>query len=254
MDVACSTLCFTDEPLEQALRHIAGMEFGRVELVIADHGPHLNIDEVMSDSAAVIRKIRQGPQINVCAVTTRIDPMASDLGERIDEVAHLAKQLQSPVVSVEAAATGTPIEQEVERLTALEKICSRHGTLLAVNNTIGTLTELPEVAIELCNRVQGLGVCLDPGYYISGPHQGKDYEEIFPFVRHVQLRDSGRGRDQLQIKVGRGEVEYGRLISALHRYRYRGALCVKIEKDLAEGLDIEIEVRKLRLVLESLVL
>ena len=36
MFVACSTQCFTKEPLESALRHIAELEFDKIELAIDD--------------------------------------------------------------------------------------------------------------------------------------------------------------------------------------------------------------------------
>ena len=58
----------------------------------------------------------------------------------------------------------------------------------------------------LCERVPGLGLTLDPSHYIAGPHQGKNYDQVFPYVRHVQLRDTGRGPNQFQVRVGQGEV------------------------------------------------
>jgi hypothetical protein len=39
--VACSTLCFARYPLDQALRSIAELEFGKVDIAIHEQGPHL---------------------------------------------------------------------------------------------------------------------------------------------------------------------------------------------------------------------
>ena len=39
--VACNTLCFSREPLESALRHIAELEFDKIDLAIVEGSPHL---------------------------------------------------------------------------------------------------------------------------------------------------------------------------------------------------------------------
>jgi sugar phosphate isomerase/epimerase len=72
-------------------------------------------------------------------------------------------------------------------------------------------------------------------------------------VCHVQLRDSTKTK--LQVRVGQGAVEYGRLISLLTRVKYNRALCVNvIEGDNeADGVDHMAEMRKMRLLLESLI-
>ena len=44
--VACNTLCFSREPLESALRHIAELEFDKIELPIVEGGAHLQPSEV----------------------------------------------------------------------------------------------------------------------------------------------------------------------------------------------------------------
>ena len=63
---------------------------------------------------------------------------------------------------------------------------------------------------------------------------------------------SDRRMDQLQVKVGRGEIEYGRIVTSLQRYQYAGSLAVEIEDAIPGDLEVETEVRKLGLLLESL--
>jgi sugar phosphate isomerase/epimerase len=105
----------------------------------------------------------------------------------------------------------------------------------------------------LCERVPGLGLTLDPSHYINGPHQSAAFDEIFPFVRHVQLRDTGKAPGKFQVRVGQGEIEYGRIISQLQRCRYDRLLSVALH-DVAEApFAMETEVRKLKYLLESLV-
>jgi sugar phosphate isomerase/epimerase len=253
MDVACSTLCFTSEPLERALRHIAELEFSKVDFGISDDNPHVSITDVMENMSEVVRRIRQGPTIGFAAVTARLSASGDELCEQVDAVAHLAKQLASPIVVVDAGPAGSPFDEEVQRLTRLEKAVSLHGSILTVSTKTGTLTEDPDVAVRLCEQVEGLGLTLDPSHYICGPLQGRPFDQVFPHVKHTHLRDTGRRMDQLQVKVGRGEVEYGRIVTFLKRYHYTGVLAVSIEEGIESDLDVEVEVRKLRLVLESLI-
>ena len=67
-------------------------------------------------------------------------------------------------------------------------------------------------------------------------------------VCHVLLRDTTK--DSLQVRVGQGLVEYGRLITQLQKYRYSRALCVDIAP--MPDVDQHAELRKMRLLLESL--
>ena len=68
------------------------------------------------------------------------------------------------------------------------------------------------------------------------------------YVYHVRLRDTSK--DQLQVRIGQGLVEYGRLVNQLNKVGYDRALCVDI-LPMADA-DQLAELRKMRLLLESL--
>ncbi|MEK6247465.1 MAG: sugar phosphate isomerase/epimerase, partial [Planctomycetales bacterium] len=63
-----------------------------------------------------------------------------------------------------------------------------------------------------------------------------------------QLRDTSK--ESLQVRVGQGEVEYGRLVNMLAQAKYNRALSIDIGP--IEGIDHMAEMRKMRLLLESL--
>ena len=66
-------------------------------------------------------------------------------------------------------------------------------------------------------------------------------------------QDSGRTPDQFQVLVGQGEIEYGRIITQLERFRYDRSMTVDVW-DVPDGaFPVEPEVRKLKYLLESLV-
>ena len=110
------------------------------------------------------------------------------------------------------------------------------------------LTEDPDTAVVLCDNVKGLGLTLDPSHYICGPHFHRSIDKLMKYVYHVHLRDSAK--DQLQVRIGQGEVEYGRLVNQLNTVGYNRALSVHVTE--MEGTDHMGEMRKMRLLLESL--
>jgi sugar phosphate isomerase/epimerase len=252
--VACSTLCFARFPLDQALRLIAELEFSKVDVAIHERGPHLRPSEVARDVALAAQRLRIGPSLSPAAMSVEIEAADEREYERqLRAVCHLARLSMVPVLTLPAASCGTGLDLEVKRLTSLVHLASVEGIVLTVETRTGTLTETPETAVELCRRIPGLGLTLDPSHYIAGPHQGKSFDSVYPYVRHVHLRDTGRGPDQFQVRVGQGEVEYGRIVSHLARHHYDRVLTVEI-CDIADApYSMEAEVRKLKYLLESLV-
>jgi sugar phosphate isomerase/epimerase len=253
MFVACSTQCFARLPLERALRLMAELEFSKVDVAIGENA-HLKPAEVVADIAAAALRIRIGPSLTPAAFTVELSTDSdAEFHRQLGAVCRLARATAVSLLTIPAASSGSGIDAEVVRLSHLVQMVESEGLVLCVPTRIGTLTELPNVARELCERVPGLGITLDPSHFINGPHQGASYDEVFPFVRHVHLRDTGKAPGKLQVRVGQGEVEYGRIISQLDRHRYDRLLTVSLH-DVAEApFAMETEVRKLKYLLESLV-
>jgi sugar phosphate isomerase/epimerase len=254
MYVACSTQCFARLPLDRALRLMAELEFSKVDVAITEHGSHLKPSEVAQDIAAAGLRIRIGPSLSPAAFSVEFDvPDDVEFLRQLKAICKLARHATVPLVSIPAAKNTTTLDAEVYRLRELVHLVETEGLILCVPTHIGTVTEFPGVARELCERVPGLGLTLDPSHYVNGPHQGGSYDELFPFVRHVHLRDTSKTPGKLQVRVGQGEIEYGRIISQLQRCRYDRLLTVALH-DVAEApFPMETEVRKLKYLLESLV-
>jgi sugar phosphate isomerase/epimerase len=252
--VACSTLCFARCPLERTLRMIGELEFSKVDVAIHENGPHLRPSEVVADIALAAQRIRIGPSLTPAAFSVEIGTAEPhEYVRQLRAICRLARLSAVSILTIPAAAVGAGVDAEVKRLRALVRLVEAEGLVLTVLTRTGTLTETPAGAIELCERVPGLGLTLDPSHYINGPHQGASYDEVFPYVRHVHLRDTGRGPGKFQVRVGQGEVEYGRITSHLERRHYDRLLSVAIH-DIADApFAMETEVRKLKFLLESLV-
>jgi sugar phosphate isomerase/epimerase len=252
--VACSSLCFGRYPLDQALRTIAELGFSKVEVALHENGPHLKPSQVLEDIGVAGQSLRVGPGLAPAAFSVEI--AADDDAEHDQQlrgVCRLARLTMVPLLTISAAPAGSALDAEARRLTRLVQICEGEGIRLTLDTRLGTLTEDPEITVRLCRQVPGLGLTLDPSPYIAGPHASKPLDELFPFVQHVHLRDTGRGPNQFQVRVGQGEVEYGRLISQLARHNYNRLLTVDIRDSNEPPFPMEPEVRKLKYLLESLV-
>jgi sugar phosphate isomerase/epimerase len=252
--VACSTLCFSREPLEAALRHIAELEFDKFELAVREDGQHLRPSEVFENADAAAHRLRNGPSLTPSGLTFDfgdLEPNSPLLRKRFEVMCRLAKSLTVAVLTIPAAPLGTPFDDEVKRLTAMAGLAMRQGLVLALETHGQTLTADPSVAAELCKAVPGLGLTLDPSHYVQAGV--KDWDVVYPYVQEIHLRDTGKGPGEFQVRVGQGDIEYGRVVNLLERHGYDRALTVTIIDRPDNPFDTEVEVRKLKLLLESLI-
>ena len=81
-----------------------------------------------------------------------------------------------------------------------------------------------------------------------GPHAGRSYDKLMKYTYNTYLRDTSK--DKLQVRIGQGEVDYGRLMGLLRKEGYERALTVDLER--LPDIDHDAEMRKLRLLLESM--
>jgi sugar phosphate isomerase/epimerase len=252
--VACSTLCFGSRRFEDALRIIGELHFNKFDVAIQEQGPHLRPSQVADDVVATAARLRFGPGLMPAAFSVGIEaPDEKEYHRQFQAVCRLARLATVPLITLSAAPAGVGTDAEAARLGKLVKVADKEGVLLTVATLTGTITEDPDQAVALCKAAPGLGLTLDPSHYLTGPHSGKGYDQVFPFVRHVHLRDSGRGPNQFQVRVGQGEIEYGRIIAQLSRLHYDRCLTVDIRDIPDAPFAMEPEVRTLKYLLESLV-
>src|SRR5262249_25877660 len=193
MYVACSTQCFARLPLERALRLMAELEFSKVDVAINERGSHLKPSEVADDIARAALRIRIGPSLTPAAFSVEFDaPSDEEYLNQLRAICKLARMTAVTLLCIPAGPSGGGLDAEVTRLRHLLQTVEPEGLILPVPTRPGTVTDLPGAARELCERVPGLGLTLDPSHFINGPHQGGAYDEIYPYVRHVQLRDTSK--------------------------------------------------------------
>ncbi|MSR56809.1 MAG: sugar phosphate isomerase/epimerase [Planctomycetaceae bacterium] len=246
MFVAASTRSFSDKSLAEALFLLDDLEYDKVELWIDENHTQLKLSEIVRDPDRFCSRYREFTRLTPVAMCLENEVSAADF----TILTRVAKQMRVAQITLPSSQLGTPFNSEIDRLRELMKIASQDGILVSIKTKTGHLTEDPDTAIELCQAVPGLGLTLDPSYYLCGPHRGGNFDQVYPFVQHLHLRDTTP--DQLQVPVGLGQMDYNRLLTQLERVKYNRALSVEILPELTEPDARLIELRKMRLLLESL--
>ncbi|MBI3970887.1 MAG: sugar phosphate isomerase/epimerase [Chloroflexi bacterium] len=234
--VIVSTLGWSRQPLDVALASIAALEFSQADLAVMEGWAHINPSDLTAggearvrDKAARVRDLvaKHGMRrVSAFAVGLRTPDLAEQK-QRWAAVCDFAAALDVPVARLDAAKRGTPFGDEVARLRALVAIAADRGVQLAVETHVDQIAELPAAAVRLCEAVPGLALTLDPSHLHAGPNQGADFSAVFPFVRHVHLRDAGSDRDHIQVPAGCGRVNFQSIAAQLHAHGYSGKFAIE---------------------------
>jgi len=246
--VSASLDCFPDSPRDEILPTLVDLEYSAVELPLREEGfSWIKPSAVLASLDQAMEACRDTCRLTISSLCFETNAEENLYYEQFAACCKLAKALRVVPLIVPGAELGTPFNAEIERLRELVRIASIEGCLVALQTQIGCMTEDPDTAVVLCDNVKGLGLSLDPSHYIAGPRQGRDFSKVIPYVTHIHLRDSTKNK--MHVRVGQGEVDYGRLISQLSNAGYDRALTVHMPP--IEGYDHRAEMRKMRLLLES---
>ena len=247
MFVSASTECFPDLSPPEALEVLGDLQFTAVEIPLHETGRGLKPSEVHADLERSARFCRDTHRLDIAALSIELAP-GPDYYNHFTSCCKLAKLIKVVTLVVPCSELGTPFNEEIERLRKLVEIASLESAVVALKTQIGCMSQDPDTAVVLCDNVKGLRLALAPSHYIAGPFQGGPIDKVMKYVQHVHLRDSTK--QKLYVRVGQGEIDYGKLIQQLEKVGYDRALSVHMAP--LEGFDHRAEMRKMRLLLESL--
>ncbi|GIW98896.1 MAG: hypothetical protein KatS3mg111_2229 [Pirellulaceae bacterium] len=249
MYVAASTDCFPDKRMPEVAEMLAHQEFSSIEISLREDGTALSPSRIAGEFDRAVDLAVRSHRLDVCAYDVHISAAGEEYFQQFEAVCRLGKATKVVTLTVPSAELGTPFNEEVERLQKLVKLADGEGVRVAVKAQHGCLSGDPDTVKVLCDNVEGLGLTFDPSHYMLGDHELKRLDKIMPYVYHVHLRDSTK--DKVQVRVGQGTVDYSKMILMLNRFNYEHALSIQMEP--LPGLDQAAELRKLRLLLETMV-
>jgi len=244
--VAASTRCFSDLSFAEACQQLVDLEYDKIELWLSEQSQHLKPSEVAANPERFQIRYRDLTRLTPVAIHLEEDPGA----EQFAELCRLGKLMRITQITLPSAVLGTPFNEEIDRLRSRLLTSSAAGLRLSLKTQSGRLTEDPQTAAELCQAVPGLGITLDVSYYLCGKFAHVSHDLVYPYVYHVHLRDSSS--KAIQVPVGLGEVDYSRMIAQLRRHHYQRVLSVEIFPELLGRADRALELRKIRMLLETL--
>ncbi|MBM98099.1 MAG: xylose isomerase [Planctomycetaceae bacterium] len=248
MIVSASTDCFEDMPLLDVYERLTDLEFSNVEIAIRDGSIHLTPEQVLADEEKAIAICRDTHRMGITGYTVEIGATGEAHYDQFAACCRLAKATKVASLTVPSAELGTPFNEEVEHLRRLVAIATMESAVVSIRSQVGRLSEDPDTVVVLCDNVKGLGVTLDPSHYVCQPNGSRNYDKLYKYTYNVHLRDTSK--DELLVRVGQGEIDYGKLINMLNRVNYDRGLCIQIQP--FKDADHTAELRKLRLLLESL--
>ncbi|MBI1345717.1 sugar phosphate isomerase/epimerase [bacterium] len=246
MFLAVSTHCFGHQPFADTCSQIVDLEYDKIELWFDEENGPLRPSEIAPAPEKFLATYREFTRLMPVAFHCKDDPGS----EYFEGLCRLGKLLKITQMTLPAGVLGTPFNEEIDRLRSRLAIANAAGMRLSLKTENGHLTEDPQTAVELCQAVPGLGITLDVSYYMCGKYANLSYDGLFPYVYHTHLRDSTG--NNLQVPVGLGEIDYARIISLLKKYNYQRALSVELLPELMGDCDRSLEMRKIRMLLETL--
>lgn len=248
MFVCASTECFPDLGPKEVLAALVDLEYTAVELALHEEGGWLRPSQVHADLDRAIDLCRATHRMTVAALSVEIAAEGEAYYEQFESICKLAKAVKVVSLVTPSSELGTPFNEEIERLRRMSSIASLEGAAVSLKTQIDCMTQDADTAVVFCDNVPGLRLTLDPSCYVAGPHQGRSIDKLMDRVQHVHLRDTSK--DKFHVRVGQGEIDYGKLVHQLQSAGYDRALSVNLPP--LEGYDHEAEMRKIRLLLDSL--
>jgi len=246
--VSASTDCFPELPLRECMEKLVDLEFSAVDMTLDEAGDHLKPSEVVADLQRAIEICHDTQRLVISNFRLLSHARGNDRYVEYEGICRLAKAVRVAAITIPSGEFGTPFNEEVEHLREMVAISAKEGIVTSMHTHVGCLSQDCDTIQVLCDNVKGLGITLDPSHFICREDGPKSYDKVLKYVRHVYLRDTRK--DQMQVRIGQGEVEYGKLITQLEKFNYNRALTIHMPP-LADT-DQMSEMRKIRLLLESL--
>lgn len=246
MHIAASTRSLWDLAFPAACLQIQNLGFDKVEIWLNENSDQLKPSVVARNPDVFAVQSREASRLSPVAVFLESDVDIDTFRGVLD----FAKQLRIAQLTIEASPKGTPFNTQIDRLRERSVLCQQEGVRLSILTKTGLLSEDPHTAVELCQSVKGLGITLDPSYFICRPGGPVDFDVVYPAVLHAHLRDTSPS--ELQVPGGLGEVDYNQIVMRLRQCDFRRTISIDLLPGGMTGDERLLELRKLRLLLESL--
>lgn len=117
------------------------------------------------------------------------------------------------------------LAKSAETLRRYVEMAGEHGIITCYEPHMGSLTPTPELAADLCNRVPGLKVTLDPSHFTLQYIPLERMDVLIPLTGHVHVRQARAGK--LQTLHSEGTIDFVKLVGQLRAVGYENGLSLE---------------------------
>ncbi|MDA1190721.1 MAG: sugar phosphate isomerase/epimerase [Candidatus Poribacteria bacterium] len=231
MTIACGTICFTQSSFDRACAEIAQLGFKHVDLAVMEGWAHFDATKLLADFDKNVKSAEDSlSKFGLTPVAFNASAGTSEVGaetERFGAICRFANALNVSVICYGAPVAAVGMERAARRYERLRDIAFEHGMILAVEAHARTMLEMPDMAVEFCETIEGIFLTFDPSHMVAGPNQSEPFDQIYPYVRHTHWRDSGNTWERCQLPVGEGLVDFESMLGALKAVGYSGTYSVE---------------------------
>ena len=272
MRVGGCTFAFGPKPLEDACRLLKEFGFRIVDLGVCLGNTQVNPFNASENPEAVAGTVNRclddlDLERGECFVLDFGQPLNhpnEDVRQatrrRFKPLARFARLVGCPSILLVPGIVHESIGKErshdlaAKELRILCQTADDEGILLNIEPCEPSVVQDPKDAVRLCEEVPGLGLTLDYSHFIDPGYTQSEVEPLHRFARHLHARQAAPGK-RVEA-VGKGTIDFGRIISLLKRDNYQGLVTVEyLECDVTRqcGVDIWKETPLMRMELERLI-
>jgi sugar phosphate isomerase/epimerase len=259
MAIACSTSVRSGAPLEDALAHVAGLGFEKVDILTIDGWAHVNTRDMADrweQTVARVDGLLKQHRLTPIATNSGVSPQLYHRGpevnaQRLREIDALVRFMKRFGIGVAAIQPRQPdAERPWEEVladcvaTLREQFAAgqRGGVAFALELHVRSPFESLEQARRLFEVMPDVKVVYDATHAVSQGIPLRETEWLMEHAAHVHLRDAAPGK--LQAPFGEGEVDFDWVLKTLKEHGYNGHF--SIEYFSSREFDADDSVRKLR--------
>ncbi|WP_168929589.1 sugar phosphate isomerase/epimerase family protein [Nocardioides sp. GY 10127] len=275
--LSCADYSFRPlQPWESAMQAIAGLGLDGVDLCLIGGSSHLNVEDLMADPDAMVRRINDtvaATGVAIADIALLADPdlqTLSNFGYMAannpdPELREAADAMFEAVLDVAARVGARSLtvlpgvlwphetkEESFQRtvtvLTEMALKAQARGVKLCVEPHVGSVIQDPEDALRLCQEAAPCGLTLDYSHFISRGVEQDALDELTKHAVYVHARAATTGR--LQVPLERSEIDFPRWMDVLTGNGYEGYVgfeYVNIEGDFQlDDIDTLTETAKMR--------
>lgn len=242
LQLACSSLAFSDMTWEEALAAIGKLGFHCADLAMFEGWTHVSPSQLAEPEV-------HGKKITAACARLGVEPIAIHtnfaIGDRktfpglttpdpevrktilahFERVVACAAAAEIPLVNVQPGkfqdrqSRQDCIKNAIELLKPMQERAARLGILLSFENHTGSIGEKPEDCVALLEKVPGLKLDFDFSHVVACGITLEQTRPLWKHVAHVGIRNAKKGSFNEPVRDGKLDYDVAGFLDALRNAR-----------------------------------